>query len=149
MDTHATLQDPSQRRKRVLVVDDSSDTADAMALLIEQWGHDVAVAGDGLQALSTARDFQPDVCLLDLGLPEMDGYEVGERLRAEQGGTRPLRLVALSGYSQPRDRERTARIGFDAHLAKPVDLQVLAALIARESDPSPGSPTPLPPPSCD
>ncbi|MCW8193984.1 PAS domain S-box protein [Proteobacteria bacterium 005FR1] len=116
--------------KRVLIVEDNPDIADTMALLIEAAGHEVSVAEDGPSALLAAEDFGPDVVLLDIGLPGMDGYEVARRLRRSPG-TRQAVLAALTGYGQARDRERTEAAGFDAHFVKPVDLSALEAFIRQ------------------
>lgn len=101
---------------RTLVVDDNEDAAESIAAWLRAVGHDVRVAYDGPQALEIARRFTPEVALLDLGLPGMDGYEVGMRLRRLM----PLRLIAITGYGQERDRDRTREAGFECHLVKPV-----------------------------
>jgi two-component system CheB/CheR fusion protein len=90
---------------RVLVVDDNEDAADSLQLLLSAWKHDVRVAHDGVQALAVARAFKPQLALLDIGLPEMSGYELAQRLRALPE-LQPLRLVALSGYSRDSDRRQ-------------------------------------------
>lgn len=112
---------------RVLVVDDNVDAAELLRDALAMLGHDAAVALDGGAALAQAASFRPDVVLLDLGLPDMDGFEVARRLR-EDGAT--ARLVALTGYGQLDDRERTRAAGFDLHLVKPVDLAGLEAAFA-------------------
>jgi signal transduction histidine kinase/ActR/RegA family two-component response regulator len=116
-------------RRRILAVDDSADAADSLALLLRVQGHDVRVAYEGTTALRIATEFQPDVVLLDIGLPRLDGYEVGRRLREQAGGDHFL-LVALTGYGQDEDRQRSAAAGFDAHLVKPVDLATLGQLLS-------------------
>jgi signal transduction histidine kinase/ActR/RegA family two-component response regulator len=113
---------------RVLVVDDNHDAAASLASLLGLWGHQVAVAHDGAHALETARAFTPDVVLLDIGLPGIDGYEVARRLRREAGLPRPV-LIALSGYGQETDRHRGRDAGFDEHLVKPVDPDVICDLL--------------------
>jgi CheY-like chemotaxis protein len=115
----------------VLVVDDMDDVAESLAELLGIWGHKTRVAHDGRSALETVRVFHPDVVLLDIGMPGMDGYEVARRLRVEHG-QRTL-LVALTGYGQTQDREAARAAGFDAHLVKPVDLDALNELLARGS----------------
>jgi CheY-like chemotaxis protein len=107
----------------ILVVDDNRDAAQSLAALLRLDGHRVALAYDGRQALEAAAETAPKVVLLDLGLPELDGLEVARRLRADPR-FEPQRtvLVAMSGYAQAADREATAAAGFDAHLAKPVEL---------------------------
>jgi CheY-like chemotaxis protein len=113
---------------RVLVVDDCPDTTAALAILLRCWSHDVRVAHDGPAALETAAGFRPDVVLLDVGLPGMDGYEVARRLRGEVGLARAL-LVAVTGYGQEADR-LSREAGCDRHLLKPVDLDALQGLLA-------------------
>ena len=93
-------------------------------------GHEVHVAEDGLRAVAVAVETRPDVVLIDIGLPGLDGYGVAQRLRAELAGDPRPRLVALSGYGQPEDRQRSQAAGFDAHLVKPVDATTLARAIA-------------------
>ena len=122
-------RDRSGAARRVLVVDDSADAARSLALLLAAQGHAVRTAHDGLAALEAARAFQPEVVLLDIGLPRMDGYEVARRLRGQAGFERTL-LVALTGYGQEEDRRRTREAGFDAHLVKPADLTILQRLLA-------------------
>jgi PAS domain S-box-containing protein len=113
-------------RRRVLVVDDNVDAADLLAGLLRSVGHDVEVAHDGPQALDVLAAFTPDVAILDIGLPVMDGYELAARLRE---GLAPPRLVAMTGYGQESDRARSAAAGFDLHLVKPVAPRELLALI--------------------
>ena len=113
---------------RVLVVDDNVDAAQTLAELIEAMGSEAYVAHDGPAALLRAQELQPDLVVLDIGLPVMDGYEVAERLR--RGGFEALRLAALTGYGQPEDRERSRRAGFDCHFVKPLSTEALQALLA-------------------
>ena len=113
----------------ILVVEDHADTARALAELLTSDGHRVAIAGDGDEALEKASALAPDVVLLDLGLPGIDGYEVARRLRAEHALLRPV-LVALTGYGGDEDRRRTAECGFDHHLVKPVAVGALRELLA-------------------
>lgn len=114
--------------RKILVVDDNTDAADSLSEALQLLGHVVEVAYDGAAALQVAPSFQPDLALLDIGLPAMDGYELGQQLRACLGEA-PLKLVALTGYSQETDRRRTTDAGFDRHLVKPVDFDRLQALI--------------------
>jgi CheY-like chemotaxis protein len=116
-------------RRRVLVVDDNRDTARSGAKLLELQGHEVRVAFDGLAALEAAREFQPEVMLLDIGLPGMSGYELVKRLREE--GFEQATIVAVSGYGQQADKERSREAGFDDHLVKPVDREALALALER------------------
>jgi CheY-like chemotaxis protein len=108
----------------VLVVEDNEDAAEALALLLRAWGHEVRVARDGPAALQTAKEYQPDFVLLDLRLPGMDGYQVAQRLRAE-GGLGKARLVAITGYEPQKDGRRFADAGIDDLLTKPVDPEAL------------------------
>jgi PAS domain S-box-containing protein len=114
---------------RLLIVDDNQDAADSLALLLELEGHEVAAVYTAQAALQRARSFIPSIVLLDIGLPEMDGYEVARRMRAmpELGG---VRLIAVTGYGQAEDRKRTREAGFDDHLTKPVDLSSVERTIA-------------------
>jgi len=114
---------------RLLIVDDNQDAADSLALLLELEGHEVAAVYTAQEALEQARSFVPSIVLLDIGLPEMDGYEVARRMRAmpELGG---VRLIAVTGYGQADDRKRTREAGFDDHLTKPVDLSGVERTIA-------------------
>jgi signal transduction histidine kinase/DNA-binding response OmpR family regulator len=117
--------------RRILVVEDNADVADTTAAMLALSGHEVRTARDGREALSVVEDFVPDVVLLDIGLPMMDGYEVARRMR-QLPATRDKLLVALTGYGQASDRLRGREAGFDEHLLKPVDPAVLNALIARD-----------------
>lgn len=120
----------SSPQRRVLVVEDSVDTAETLAVLIKLWGSEVRVVHDGLAALEAANVYQPEVVLLDLGLPGMDGYQVARRLRSEEK-LRGTLLVALSGYGQTEDRRRSREAGFDYHLTKPVEPEALQDLLGR------------------
>jgi signal transduction histidine kinase/ActR/RegA family two-component response regulator len=113
--------------RRVLVVDDNEDAAEMLAEALRWLGHEVAVANDGASALGMVASFRPDVALLDIGLPGIDGYELARALRARLSPA--PRLLALSGYGQDRDRVQSREAGFDVHLVKPVDLEVLATLL--------------------
>jgi CheY-like chemotaxis protein len=112
----------------VLLVEDNRDAAESLAMLLELHGHRVRAVGDAWAALEAASAEPPDVALVDIGLPGMDGYELARRLRASGGPPVPL-LVALTGYGLERDKERAAAAGFDAHLVKPVDLDELRRLL--------------------
>jgi CheY-like chemotaxis protein len=115
-------------RQRILVVDDNIDAAESLGTMLAYSGHDVRVAHGGVEALSTAREFVPNVMILDLGMPEMDGYAVARAVRSDPKFA-STRLIALSGYGQPDDRRRTADVGFDEHLVKPVEHDVLNAAL--------------------
>jgi PAS domain S-box-containing protein len=116
------------RPERILVVDDNVDAAETLSRLLRLSAHEVRVAHDGLAAVTAAREMNPDVVLLDIGLPHLDGLEVARRLRARAEGRRPL-LVAITGFGQAEDRARTAAAGFDHHLTKPVDPKLLQTLM--------------------
>jgi PAS domain S-box-containing protein len=117
--------------RRVLVVDDNVDAADMLRQLLVQLGHEVAVAHDGAAALVVSGAFQPDIALLDIGLPVIDGYELARRLRAQRGAS-ALRLIAVTGYGQDADRLRAQAAGFDHHLIKPIGVDALVVLLAVE-----------------
>jgi PAS domain S-box-containing protein len=119
---------PTTTHQRVLVVDDNRDAAESLAMILEMSGAQVAVALDGPQALEKVRSFAPDIVLMDIGMPGMDGYEVARRLRAD-AATRELLLVALTGWGQAEDRERAMQVGFDQHLTKPVDPEALSDVL--------------------
>ncbi|MBA3820552.1 MAG: response regulator, partial [Deltaproteobacteria bacterium] len=115
--------------RRILVVDDNVDAASLLADLLRDLGHEVAVAHDALDALDLFPVFAPDVAILDIGLPGMDGHQLAAKLR-EHAAASPCRLVAVTGYGQAGDRTRALAAGFDVHLVKPVDLPALLAAIA-------------------
>jgi CheY-like chemotaxis protein/anti-sigma regulatory factor (Ser/Thr protein kinase) len=116
--------------RRILVVDDNADVAETTATMLELSGHRVLTAPDGQQALDCVEDFEPEIVLLDIGLPGLDGYEVARRLRQLPKARRAW-LVAVTGYGQPADRQRGREAGFDEHQLKPVDPQALAEMIER------------------
>ena len=120
---------PDVGSQKVLVVDDNVDTAESISSLLKVKGYTAAVAHDGYAALRVARSFTPDVVLLDLGLPGLDGYRVAETLRSEVNFAN-VRLIALSGYGQPADRQRSREAGFNEHLVKPVALQKLLSILS-------------------
>jgi PAS domain S-box-containing protein len=113
---------------RVLVVEDSADARLGLQLLLQQSGHSVETAGDGQDGLAKLRRFRPDVALIDVGLPGMDGYELA-RMARSQPETRDIRLIAITGYGQAADKRRALDAGFDLHLAKPVDPLALQELL--------------------
>ncbi|MES2886545.1 MAG: response regulator [Pseudomonadota bacterium] len=139
MEMPLTVQTASIETCRVLVVDDNRDAAETTALFLELAGHEVKTVNDGMQALDCAVDFGPDVVVLDIGLPLMDGYEVARRLRAAHP-TRDALLIALTGYGQQTDRQQAKEAGFDAHLVKPAEPHVLTRLISDWSTAAPGEP---------
>ena len=115
-------------KRRILVVDDNVDAAEALGELLRDYGHDVATAHDGPKALEHARLHRPDVVLLDISMPDMDGYDVAKRMRGELGLCDAL-LVALSGYGEERHRRLASDAGFDQHVTKPVDAAKLMELL--------------------
>ena len=119
---------------RILIVDDNEDTTLSLALLFRSWGHEVRVAYDGPSAIATARAFQPEAVILDIGLPGMDGFEVAQHLRAHPELGRTL-LVASSGYSSAQDRSRASEVGIDFYLVKPFDPWKLEELLTAHRPP--------------
>jgi two-component system CheB/CheR fusion protein len=114
---------------RILIIEDNRDAAKTLCLLLSRYGHEVTSAHSGRHGVETAQTWKPDVVLCDLGLPEMDGYEVAAALRQDPD-TSGLRLIALSGYGQEEDRRKSEAAGFDLHLTKPVDPVELQRLLA-------------------
>jgi PAS domain S-box-containing protein len=114
--------------RRILVVDDNADAAEALALALGATGHEVQLASDGPSALVAAAEFAPEVVLLDIGLPGIDGYEVARRLRADKR-SQGMVLVALTGYGQEEDRRRARDAGFDHHLVKPINPEAILAVL--------------------
>jgi CheY-like chemotaxis protein len=121
---------PTPRTYRVLVVDDNRDAASSLALLLQMAGHQASRAHDGPGALEAAEKERPDLILLDIGLPTLNGYEVCRRIRAKPWGASVM-VVALTGWGQEEDRRRSHEAGFDGHLVKPVEYAELIALFER------------------
>jgi signal transduction histidine kinase len=119
-----------QVRRRILLADDNSDALESLATLLELGGHEVFSAANGALALESAEQNLPEVVLLDIGMPKLDGYEVARRIRAQPWG-RSMTLVALTGWGQDSDRRRSGEAGFDSHLVKPLDLDKLTELLGR------------------
>jgi PAS domain S-box-containing protein len=118
--------------RRILVVDDNRDSAKTMAMLLKVSGHESQIAYDGLEALTAAEKFRPEVILLDIGLPKLNGYETAEKLR-EQSWGKDILLIALTGWGHDEDRQKSQDAGFDAHMVKPVDYAALTKLLADVS----------------
>lgn len=116
--------------RRLLVVDDNVDAAESLAVMLQMWGYTVEMAYDGLSAIERAGAKPPDGVILDIGLPQMNGYEVARRLRADPV-TRDALLIALSGYGQNEDRQRARDAGFDHHFIKPIEPSALRAWLAN------------------
>jgi signal transduction histidine kinase len=127
-DEPETLPGPASRPCHVLLVEDNADLREGLRLLIQGWGHRVDETGDGRTGLAMLLERHPDVALIDLGLPGMDGYALTRAARAAPGGDAIL-LVAVTGYGQPEDQRRAREAGFDAHLVKPIDPDALARLL--------------------
>ncbi len=121
---------PNPTAARILVVDDSLDAAECLALVLEQEGFRVATAHDGSTALARIDSDPPDAVLLDLGLPDLDGIVVARRIRARSDAAAGVLLVAISGHGGDRDFDATRAAGFDAHLVKPVAPQLILELLA-------------------
>ena len=115
--------------RRILVVDDNYDSAESLALLLQLHGHEVRQAHDGVEAVEAAAAFAPEIVVLDIGLPKLNGYDAARQIRALPSGKRIV-LVALTGWGQAADRQRSAESGFDLHLVKPVNPEALSKLIA-------------------
>ena len=122
--------------RSIMIVEDNDDAREALRMLLELDGHVVEAAAEGVQALEIVRDKDPDVALVDIGLPGIDGFEVARRTRAADA-RRPL-LIALTGYGQPEDRRRATEAGFDSMLVKPVDPTALSDLLASLEIPARG-----------
>jgi len=118
--------------RRILVVDDNVDAATTLDVLLRSLGHETRVTHDGMKALEIAREFRPEVVLLDIGMPGLDGYEVARRLRAMNHG-QTFRIVAITGWGQEADRMRSKEAGFDLHLVKPVDPGVLVSVLEQRN----------------
>jgi len=123
----ASVETPSPPR-HILIVEDSDDNRDSLQELLEAEGHRVDTAMDGEQGVERAIAAHPEVALVDIGLPRLDGYEVARRIRAAGGSD--IFLVALTGYGQPEDRTRAAAAGFDVHITKPINFDVLHQILS-------------------
>jgi DNA-binding response OmpR family regulator len=115
---------------RVLVVDDNEDAADSLATLLGVMGYEVRTAYDGPEAITAADEFQPAVALLDIGLPQLSGYDIARHVRERRGND--VLLVAITGWGQEGDKLKAREAGFDHHFTKPADFGVLLELIGRE-----------------
>jgi CheY-like chemotaxis protein len=117
-----------------LVVDDNQESAESLTILLDLAGHKTHTTYDGLEAIEAAATFRPDVILLDIGLPELNGYEVARKIREQPWG-QAMVLVALTGWGQEEDRRRSREAGFNHHLTKPVDPLALTRLLAKTTSP--------------
>ncbi|MGB9110315.1 MAG: response regulator, partial [Telluria sp.] len=122
----------------VLLIEDNDDGREMMATMLGSYGYPVLQAGDGLEGVRLAMSELPDVALVDIGLPGIDGYEVARRLR-EHGATREIRLIALTGYGLAEDQRRVLEAGFDLHMVKPVDLAALLSQLGLPADKTPAN----------
>jgi CheY-like chemotaxis protein len=116
-------------RRRILVVDDNRDAADSLAMILRVKGNESLAAHNGLEAIKQAADFRPDIILLDLGMPGINGYDTARQIRAQPWG-KDVHLVALTGWGQDEDRRRSEEAGFDAHIVKPINAATLEKLLA-------------------
>ena len=113
------MDDPGQEPLRILIVEDNADSRQMLETILRLDGYQVATASDGLQGLEAIRSAPPDIALIDIGLPQLDGYQLAKRVRAQHPNAK-LRLVALTGYGRDEDRKAVMEAGFDEHLVKPV-----------------------------
>ena len=132
--TAATVT-PTPRRFRILVVDDNHDSALSLAMMLSIMGHETRTAHDGESAVETAESFLPEVVLLDIGLPKLNGYEVAQRIREQAWGA-SMFLIAVTGWGQEEDRQRSADVGLNVHMVKPVEPAALEKLL-NELPPNP------------
>lgn len=125
--------DPTSQRRRILIVEDDADGREALRTLLVSWGHEVSVAENGAQGVRLTLDGHPEIVFIDIGMPDMDGYEVARRIRAANGngdGDGHPRLIAFTGWTRPEDARRSHAAGFADHIAKPVHPEALQAFIA-------------------
>jgi len=120
---------PPKPRLKILVVDDNPDAALSMAMMLSMMGHDTRTAHDGEAAVTTAEEFRPQVVLLDIGLPKLNGYEVAQRIRGQEWGA-TMFLVAITGWGQDEDRRRSEDVGMNLHMVKPVEPDALDRVLA-------------------
>jgi CheY-like chemotaxis protein len=136
-DAQTILVEGTSRRHaslRILVADDNRDSADSCRMLLESSGYEVRVAYSGQQAFDIAANFRPDVALLDIGMPQMNGYQVARRLRSAEWGAEPM-LIAMTGWGQESDKQHAREAGFDRHLTKPIDMDRLMLIIEQRASP--------------
>ncbi len=126
----ATPLEPAAQRFRILVVDDNHDSALSLAMLLSIMGHETRTAHDGESAVAVAKGFLPEVVLLDIGLPKLNGYEVAQRIREQPWGA-SMFLIAVTGWGQDEDRQRSAEVGLNVHMVKPVEAGALETLLSN------------------
>lgn len=129
MHTSNFRRSPS-RRRRILLIEDNPDGRESLRLLLSYLGHQVEAAADGVEGVSKALTYQPDVAIVDIGLPRLDGYQVARRIRAALGQS--VVLIAYTAYDGPDTEQRVIDAGFDAHLVKPIELRELAPWLGDE-----------------
>src|SRR5215213_636334 len=128
--TTATTMTTTPKRFRILVVDDNHDSALSLAMMLSIMGHETRTAHDGESAVDTAESFLPEVVLLDIGLPKLNGYEVAQRIREQPWGV-SMFLIAVTGWGQEEDRQRSSEVGLNVHMVKPVEPAALERLLAE------------------
>jgi len=126
----ALTPQPPVHRFKILVVDDNHDSALSMSMMLSIMGHETRTAHDGETAVATAETFLPDVVLLDIGLPKLNGYEVAQRIREQSWGA-SMYLIAVTGWGQDEDRQRSSEVGLNLHMVKPVEPAALEKLLAE------------------
>jgi CheY-like chemotaxis protein len=126
---HSTIV-TAPRSRRILVADDFPQSAETLARLLRHDGSEVRIAQDGVEAYETAAEFRPDVVVLDIAMPRLNGYEAARKIRAQPWGKQMV-LIALTGWGQQQDRRRTQEAGFDAHLTKPVNYDAIMDLLKK------------------
>jgi CheY-like chemotaxis protein len=142
VDTPAHAPAPEAGKPKVLLIEDNDDGREMMATMLASFGYPVLQAGDGLEGVRLACAERPDVALVDIGLPGIDGYEVARRLRQDPSA-RAIRLIALTGYGLEEDQRRVLEAGFDLHLVKPVELNALLGQLAGTAACSSGEGLPV------
>jgi len=129
--TDQTQNNETDRKRRILVIDDNHDAADTLSMMLKLKGNNVETQYDGYQGIAAAERFLPDIVVLDIGMPGLDGYQTCQLMRGTEWG-KTIRIFALTGYGQPNDFQKSTDVGFDAHLLKPVDLAELLRLIEQK-----------------
>lgn len=120
------------KRLRILVVDDNADITTSLSMLLELKGHEVQTAGDGIEAIVAAGSFKPQVILMDIGMPRLNGYDAASKIRSHTWGV-DIILIALTGWGQEQDRSQAQKSGFDHHITKPIQLEALKQLLCNIS----------------
>ena len=128
------VEQKCKTRRRILVVDDYPSAAESLARRLKHFGNEVETALDGFEGIKRAEKFRPDIVLLDIGMPKLNGYKTAQRIREQPWG-KDMVLIAFTGWGQEEDRQRTREAGFDAHLVKPVDYTKLSELLEKFARP--------------